>query len=229
VEPGAAWKDVYSNLLQTGNVTVTGGRDGGVGVGGFLLGGGLSYYTGRNGLGCDQVVNFEVVLANGSIVNANQQENSDLWKALKGGGLNFGIVTRFDLRAMPAVDLAYGQSIILSNHSDEVIDAVVEFTNHAEERSDDHLITLFTHDQSIIPNLDVIILDIRVNTRGNLNTTSFNKVNAIPTVYSTWDRMSLANAANSSQSPAGTKYVTSPTYEFRDTNYLFSSGIQERC
>jgi len=76
-EPGAAWKDVYYNLLNS-NVTVTGGRDGGVGVGGFLLGGGNSYYSGRNGFGCGPVVGFEVVLANGSIVEANVDENPAL-------------------------------------------------------------------------------------------------------------------------------------------------------
>jgi FAD/FMN-containing dehydrogenase len=206
VEPGVAWKDVYYNLLHNGNVTVTGGRDGGVGVGGFLLGGGISYYTSHNGLGCDQVVNFEVVLANGSIINANRQENYPLWRALKGGGLNFGIVTRFDLQAMPAVDLAYGQSIIASNYSDDVIDAVVEFTNRPEGLGQDHMITLYTHDTGLIKG-DVTILVIRVNTQGDLNTTSFNKINAVPSLKNTWEHMSLADAANSSQSPAGTKYV----------------------
>ena len=45
-----------------------------------------------------QVVNFEVVLASGEIVNANAKENSDLWVALRGGGNNLGVVTRFDFR-----------------------------------------------------------------------------------------------------------------------------------
>ena len=205
VEPGAAWKDVYYNLLQNGNVTVTGGRDGGVGVGGFLLGGGNSYYTGRNGFGCDGVVSFEVVLANGSIINANATENSDLWKALKGGSLNFGIVTRFDLKAMPAVDLAYGLSVIASNYSDQVIDAVVEFTNHAEERPDDALISVYDSDPTISEDMTIVV--IRVNTQGNLNTTSFDTVNQIPTISSSWGPKSLADAANGSQIPAGTKYV----------------------
>lgn len=42
-------------------------------------------------------MNYEVVLASGEIVNANNQQNKDLWLALKGGSNNFGIVTRFDL------------------------------------------------------------------------------------------------------------------------------------
>lgn len=44
------------------------------------------------------MVNYEVVLSSGNIVNANANENPDLWRALRGGGNNFGIVTRFDLK-----------------------------------------------------------------------------------------------------------------------------------
>ena len=42
---------------------------------------------------CDNVVNFEVVLSSGQVVDANEKENSDLWVALRGGSSNFGIVT----------------------------------------------------------------------------------------------------------------------------------------
>lgn len=54
------------------------------------------------GLVCDSVRGFEVVLANGSIVEANVGENADLWRALKGGGAgNFGVVTRVDVEVFP--------------------------------------------------------------------------------------------------------------------------------
>lgn len=46
-----------------------------------------------------QVINFQVVLASGNIVDANESENADLWRALRGGGYNFGIVTRLDMRS----------------------------------------------------------------------------------------------------------------------------------
>ncbi|KAL9115846.1 MAG: hypothetical protein Q9227_000214 [Pyrenula ochraceoflavens] len=203
VEPGATWKDVCYNLLHNGNVTVTGGRDGGVGVGGFLLGGGNSYYAGRTGLGCDTVVNFEVVLANGSIVEANAKNNPALCKALKGGGLNFGIVTRCDLLVLPAVDLAYGQSVITSNHSDEVLEAVKDFTDHPEELAADALITVYIYDTAISEDMTIVV--IRANTNGDLNTTSFDKINKIPAVTRTWEHLTLADAANGSQIAAGTK------------------------
>jgi hypothetical protein len=59
--------------------------------------GGFSFFSSREGFISDNVLNFEIVLASGDIVNANATENSDLWIALKGGSNNFGVVTRFDL------------------------------------------------------------------------------------------------------------------------------------
>lgn len=88
-----------------------GGRIGTVGVGGLLLGGGCSYYLFRQGFATDNIAAFEVVLANSTIVTASAQENSDLFTALKGGGNNFGIVTRFDLMAFPASPIWSGSTV----------------------------------------------------------------------------------------------------------------------
>jgi len=55
------------------------------------------YFTNGYGLACDNVKNFQVVLPSGEIINANVDENPDLFWGLKGGSGNFGIVTRFDL------------------------------------------------------------------------------------------------------------------------------------
>ncbi|RYP52874.1 hypothetical protein DL768_002044 [Monosporascus sp. mg162] len=88
---GNRWLDVYE-VLAKDSLAVAGGRFGPVGVSGLLLGGGISYFSSAN-----SVVNYEVVLANGTVCEANAQQNSDLYWALKGGAFNFGIVTRFDL------------------------------------------------------------------------------------------------------------------------------------
>ena len=74
----------------------------------FLLTGGMSFFAPRYGFACDNVENFEVVLAGGKIVNANARVNRDLWFALKGGSNNFGIVTRFDLRTLPQREIWCG-------------------------------------------------------------------------------------------------------------------------
>jgi hypothetical protein len=100
VGSGARWGDVYQ-ALEPHNVTAVGGRLNDIGVGGFILGGGLSWLSPKYGLACDNVVNFEIVLANGTLVNANASNSNDLFRALKGGSNNFGIVTHFTLRTYP--------------------------------------------------------------------------------------------------------------------------------
>lgn len=128
VGAGARWSAVYQALDAVG-VGVAGGRVADVGVGGLVTGGGLSHHAPRYGFVCDQVVNYEIVLANGTAVNANATANSDLWFALKGGSNNFGVVTRFDLKTFPQGKL-WGGSIY--NPIDTLpaqIQAFVDFNN----------------------------------------------------------------------------------------------------
>ncbi len=89
-------------MLVQYDLTVVGGRLSTIGVPGLLLAGGINFYGNQYGFSCDLVVNHEVVLADGSIVNANSTSNSDLFWALKGGSSNFGIVTRSDLKTIPS-------------------------------------------------------------------------------------------------------------------------------
>lgn len=96
VQPGARWGAVYEALDPYG-VTAAGGRADVVGVGGFITGGGYSFHAGTMGWACDAVENFEVVLGNGSVVNANDNEHADLFQALKGSSGNLGLLTRVDL------------------------------------------------------------------------------------------------------------------------------------
>ncbi|KAG2420464.1 hypothetical protein HFD88_000076 [Aspergillus terreus] len=97
---GLRWLDVYKGLDPYG-ITVAGGRVPPVGVPGLLLGGGLSFQNSEYGLGCTNVVEYEVVLADSSIVRATRDTNPDLFWALKGGGSNYGVVTKMIMRAIP--------------------------------------------------------------------------------------------------------------------------------
>lgn len=98
--PGSRWRRVWQ-VLDPLEITVAGGRDAGVGVGGYLLGGGMSYLGPLLGWGCESVLEYEVVLASGEIVTVNEKSHPDLFLALKGGSNNFGIVTRFTMKTYP--------------------------------------------------------------------------------------------------------------------------------
>lgn len=92
---GARWGEIYATLIPLGKM-VAGGRDSNVGIGGLVLGGGYSWFTSKMGFVADGVVNFELVTGSGAIIQVNATSYSDLFVGLKGGGNNFGIVTRYD-------------------------------------------------------------------------------------------------------------------------------------
>lgn len=85
--------------------------------------GGISYFSARKGFACDNVVNYEVVLASGEVVNANATANADLWVALKGGSNNFGIVTRFDLKAFAQGNFWGGAILYADSTSPQLLEA----------------------------------------------------------------------------------------------------------
>ncbi|PBK85335.1 FAD dependent oxidoreductase [Armillaria gallica] len=94
---GNIWDDVYE-LLNTQGVNVVGGRATGIGVAGFTLGGGYSWLSNRYGLALDNVVAYELVVPNGTVVTVMEENDPHLFFSLKGGGNNYGIVTQFTLK-----------------------------------------------------------------------------------------------------------------------------------
>ncbi|KAI9710275.1 MAG: hypothetical protein M1820_002769 [Bogoriella megaspora] len=194
IQPGPRWGDVYQELLKY-DVCVTGGRDGNVGIGGFLTGGGNSYYAGRYGLACDNVANFEVVLANGDIINANATSHSDLWTALKGGSGNFGIVTRFDMYTFPAKDLWGGIRAAARSEGDELAQTMVDFTNDNSKNPEDAYIINYTFNPS--SSSDILVAHVIVNTNGVANASAFDEIQKVPVVLNDVKNRTMADMADS--------------------------------
>ncbi|KAH8168505.1 FAD binding domain-containing protein [Sarocladium implicatum] len=135
LQPGARWKEVYGVLEPLGR-TVPGGRAGDVGVGGYLLGGGISYFNPRVGFACDSIVRYEIALANGDVVEADAENHPDLFLALKGGGNNLGIVTRFDMQTFENPELWGGLGIYDGAKGQSVVAAFDSYMKHSVARPD---------------------------------------------------------------------------------------------
>ncbi|TVY21905.1 Bifunctional solanapyrone synthase [Lachnellula arida] len=114
VGAGTLWNATYAKLDPL-NISVSGGRVAGIGAGGFLTGGGISFFSPQRGWACDGVIGMEVVLASGKVVNASAQSHPDLFQALKGGSNNFGVVTRFELATFALGDFLGGARIFPSS------------------------------------------------------------------------------------------------------------------
>ena len=104
-----------------------------VGVGGFLLGGGVSPLMSKYGLGCDNLIAATLVLADGRQVHASAHENPDLFWAIRGGGGNFGIVTEFEVALHPVSKVLTGDITLESADPREFLQAFRELVSSAPD------------------------------------------------------------------------------------------------
>jgi FAD/FMN-containing dehydrogenase len=103
------------------------------GVGGITLGGGLGYLTRQLGLAIDNLLEADVVLADGSFVTASETKNPDLFWALRGGGGNFGVVTSFLFKLHPIPNLYAGPMLWPLDRSAEVLRWYRDFITQAPD------------------------------------------------------------------------------------------------
>lgn len=123
--------------LSTGEVTsatarydlaVGFGDTSSVGIAGLTLGGGVGYLVRKHGLTIDSLLAAEIVLADGTLVRADAERHPDLFWAIRGGGGNFGVATRFEYRLRP-LESATGGMLILP----ATAETIVEFVAAADE------------------------------------------------------------------------------------------------
>lgn len=133
VEPGCTGADL-DHATHAFGLAVPIGIVGSTGVAGLTLGGGTGYLTRKHGLTIDNLLEADVVLADGSFVTASKDSHPDLFWALKGGGGNFGVVTSFLFQAHPA-KMIYGGPIFwdAALHGKQVMSTYREFIKTAPE------------------------------------------------------------------------------------------------
>ncbi len=132
VEGGATWGDVdhaayaFGLAVPTGIISTTG-------VGGLTLGGGHGYLARKFGLTIDNLLEADVVLADGRLVKASEEENEDLFWAIRGGGGNFGVVTSFLFRGSPVGMVYAGPMLWELGRAEEIMKWYREFSPQTPE------------------------------------------------------------------------------------------------
>lgn len=129
--PGNRLDEIAAKLQGTG-WTFVGGRIGNTGIGGLILGGGLSYMSAQYGWSASSVVGYELVLPNATMVTVTSTSDPDLFKALKGGGNNFGVVTKYILQARRQGQVWGGNVAFARSPATDarLLKAVRDFTEH---------------------------------------------------------------------------------------------------
>jgi FAD/FMN-containing dehydrogenase len=117
---GALWEDLDGATTVHG-LGVTGGTFVDTGIGGLTLGGGIGWLMPLAGFTCDNLVEAEVVTADGSVVIAGPDGDPELLWALRGGGGNFGVVTRFTYRLTPLRPIVGGRIRYRASAAREVL------------------------------------------------------------------------------------------------------------
>jgi hypothetical protein len=112
------------------------------GVGGLTLGGGVGYLSRKYGLTIDNLLEADMVLADGRFVTVNADQNADLFWAIRGGGGNFGIVTSFKFQAHPVKNVYAGPTLWPIEKTKEIMEWYHDFINNAPDDLNGFVATL---------------------------------------------------------------------------------------
>lgn len=140
VGPGATWKQVAAALDGRG-WAIGSGDYGGVGVGGLATAGGIGFLSREHGLTIDRLRAVELVLADGRPVRASEDENPDLFWAVRGAGANFGVATAFELEASEVGEVGWAQLVLVVPDIAETLRRYAELTAAAPRDTTVYLVT----------------------------------------------------------------------------------------
>ncbi|HWH61890.1 MAG TPA: FAD-binding oxidoreductase [Ginsengibacter sp.] len=129
---GNVWGEV-DHATHAFGLAVPAGIVSTTGVGGLTLGGGVGYLARKYGLTIDNLLEADMVLADGTFVTVNANQNADLYWAIRGGGGNFGIVTSFKFQAHPVKNVFGGPTLWPIEKAKEIMKWYHEFLNNAPD------------------------------------------------------------------------------------------------
>ena len=138
---GNVWGEVdhathpYGLAVPAGIISTTG-------VGGLTLGGGVGHLSRKYGLTIDNLLEADMVLADGSFVTVNENQNTDLYWAIRGGGGNFGIVTSFKFQAHPVKTVFGGPTLWPIEKTEEIMSWYHDFITNAPDELNGFIATM---------------------------------------------------------------------------------------
>ncbi|MGW8251708.1 MAG: FAD-binding oxidoreductase, partial [Anaerolineales bacterium] len=124
----------YTAATDTHGLATGFGDTGSVGIGGITLGGGVGYLVRKHGLTIDSLLAAEIVTADGQLLHADEDHYSDLFWAIRGGGGNFGVATRFQFRLHPVGEVIGGM-LLLPATAQVIAGFIAEASSAPEELS----------------------------------------------------------------------------------------------
>ena len=133
VEPGATLAD-FDEAVQAHGLATPVGINSTTGISGLTLGGGFGWLTRKYGMTIDNLASTDVIAADGKKLRASENENADLFWALRGGGGNFGVVTQFEFKLHPVgPEILAGLIVFPLDQAKRVLRQYREFVESAPE------------------------------------------------------------------------------------------------
>ncbi|HJQ88471.1 MAG TPA: FAD-binding oxidoreductase [Propionibacteriaceae bacterium] len=132
VGAGALWSDLVPRASELGLAALHGSAEN-VGITGYTLGGGLSFYARKHGLACNRVRAIELVTAGGEQVRVDAENGPDLFWALRGGGGSFGVVTALEFDLLPMPEIFAGALFFPAEQVSDVLHGWREWTGGVPE------------------------------------------------------------------------------------------------
>jgi FAD/FMN-containing dehydrogenase len=127
VGAGPLWGDVVPRASELGLAALHGSAPN-VGIAGYTLGGGVSFYARKHGLACNRVTAIELVTAGGDQIRVDAKTEPDLFWAVRGGGGSFGVVTAFEFDLLPLREIFAGALLFPPEQASEVLQGWREWT-----------------------------------------------------------------------------------------------------
>ena len=133
VEPGATLANLDEAVQAHGLATPV-GINSTTGIAGLTLGGGFGWLTRKYGMTIDNLVSVDMITADGKKIRAGENENGDLFWAIRGGGGNFGVVTQFEFQLFPlGPEIVAGLMVFPFNQAKQILTKYRQFVNSAPE------------------------------------------------------------------------------------------------